>query len=69
MYWSNHFQAYLWVLKGLPIEYLMGSMFVGCLVALAAKGREMVATMTLSLILCAMTAAACVAWVAEHWPW
>lgn len=54
IYWSNHFQAYLWVLKALPIEYLMGSALVGCLVALAAKGREMVATMTLGLILFAM---------------
>jgi hypothetical protein len=56
MYWSNHFQAYRWVLKALPIEYLLGSALVGCLVALAAKGREMVATMTLGLILFAMAA-------------
>jgi hypothetical protein len=33
-------------------------MFVGCAVALGAKGREMVATMTLSLVFCAMTGAA-----------
>lgn len=54
IYWSNHFQAYLWVLRALPIEYLMGSALVGCIVALAAKGREMVTTMTLGLVLFAM---------------
>ena len=62
MYWSNHFQAYLWVLKGLRIEYLIGSAVVGCIVALAAKGREMIATMTLGLVLCAMAVVATV-WV------
>ncbi len=62
MYWSNHFQAYLWVLKGLWIEYLIGSAVVGCIVALAAKGREMIATMTLGLVLCAMAVVATV-WV------
>jgi hypothetical protein len=65
MYWSNHFQAYLWVLRVLPLEYLMGSLFTGCVVGLAAKGREMIATMTLALILCAMSAAAAV-WLAAH---
>ncbi len=54
MYWSNHFHAYLWILKGLWIEYLMGSLFTGCVTALVAKGREMMATMTLALILTAM---------------
>jgi hypothetical protein len=65
MYWSNHFQAYLWVLKGLPLEYLLGSLFTGCVVGLAAKGREMVATITLALILCAMIAAG-VVWLVAH---
>jgi hypothetical protein len=54
MYWSNHFHAYLWVLKGLWIEYLMGSLFTGCVIALVAKRREMAATMTLAIILSAM---------------
>jgi hypothetical protein len=53
-YWSTHFQAYAWLLKGLWIEYLTGSAVVGYIVALAARRREMVATMTLGLILCAM---------------
>ncbi len=54
MYWSNHFHAYLWLLKGLWLEYLMGSLFTGCVIALVAKRREMAATMTLALILSAM---------------
>ncbi len=66
-FWSSHFQVYMWVLKGMLIGHLILSMFVGCVVALAAKGREMVATMTLSLALCAMTGAA-LAWVAKDWP-
>jgi hypothetical protein len=37
------------------------------MVALVAKGREMVATMTLALILCALSGAALV-WVAMHQP-
>jgi hypothetical protein len=64
-YWSAHFQAYLWMLKGmLPAQLILG-MFVGCMVALVAKGREMVATMTLVLVRFASIGAACV-WVATH---
>jgi hypothetical protein len=50
-YWSNHFAAYLWLLKVMWIEYLATSLFTGCMVALLAKGREVVATSTLGLIL------------------
>jgi hypothetical protein len=53
-YWSAHFQAYLWILKGMLIADLILSIFVGCMVALVAKGREMVATVTLVLIQCAL---------------
>jgi len=53
-YWSSHFEVYIWVLYGLPLVHLTGSMLVGCVVAFAAKGREMVATMTLALVLFAM---------------
>ncbi|MFI5381137.1 MAG: permease prefix domain 2-containing transporter [Tepidisphaerales bacterium] len=66
-FWSTHFAAYVWMLKGMPIEHLIASLFVGCVVALAAKGREMVATMTLALVLCALIGAALV-WVAMHRP-
>jgi len=68
-YWSNHFQAYMfWATDGMWIAHLILSMLVGCMVALAAKGREMVATMTLGIVLCAMVGVAYFAWVAKHWP-
>jgi hypothetical protein len=66
-FWSRHFQAYLWVLNGMAIAHLMASLLVGCMVALVAKGREMVATMMLALVFCAMSAAAFL-WVATHGP-
>jgi hypothetical protein len=67
-YWSTHFTTYMfWATDGMLIGHLIGSMLVGCLVALAAKGREMVATTTLSLIHGAMIGAALV-WVAGHGP-
>jgi hypothetical protein len=66
-YWSAHFQAYMWVLNGMPIAHLALSMFVGCIVALVARGREMVATITLALVFSAMIGAAAV-WVALHQP-
>jgi hypothetical protein len=67
MYWSTHFKAYIWMLNGMLIEHLVLSMFVGCVVALAAKGREMIATMTLALVPCALMGGALI-WVATHRP-
>ena len=64
-FWSTHFKAYVWMLNGMPIEHLIGSMFVGFVVALAAKGREMIATTTPALIFCALIGAA-VVWGAMH---
>jgi hypothetical protein len=66
-YWSAHFQAYIWILKGMLPAQLILSMFVGCMVALVAKGREMVATMTLVLVQCALIGTAWV-WAATHRP-
>jgi hypothetical protein len=63
MYWSSHFQAYLWLLRGMLIGHIIASLFVGSIVALAAKGREMAATMTLALIFCAMAGIGCL-WLA-----
>lgn len=62
MYWSAHFQAYLWLLNGLRIEHLVGSLLTGCVVGLVAKGREMVATTTLIFVLCTMILAS-FAWI------
>jgi len=54
MYWSNHFHAYLWVLKALIPTYLLGTFLTGCCVALVTKKREMIATMAMALVLLAM---------------
>lgn len=67
-YWSNHFKAYMfWATDGMLIAHLILSMLVGCMVAVVARGREMVATMALSLILCGMVGFAMVR-VATHQP-
>jgi hypothetical protein len=71
-FWSSHFQAYMWVLNGMMIAHLMASLLVGSMVALAAKGREMVATLTLVLVYCGMggvaLGGAALVWVATHRP-
>ena len=67
-YWSSHFEAYTWVLNGMEFMHFIGSMLVGCVVALAAKGKEMIATMTLALILFAMFIVGFIEWVAVSWP-
>src|SRR6202035_180335 len=46
------FQAYLfWLNNGILIGRLLMSMLIGCIVAVAAKDREIVSTMTLSCLL------------------
>ena len=63
---EHHFNVYVFfATNGIAIGHVIVSMFVGWFVALAAKGREMVATTTLSLVLCAMTVASAYVWVAE----
>jgi hypothetical protein len=66
-FWSTHFQAYSWMLKGMLPAHLIAIMFVGAIVALVAKGREMVATMMLALVLSGLIGAAFV-WVGMHRP-
>jgi hypothetical protein len=56
---EHHFSAYMFFATyGIVIGHVAASLFIGCDVALAARGREMVATMTLALVYCAMTGAA-----------
>ncbi len=63
---EHHFNAYVFfATDGIAIGHVIASMFVGCIVALAANGREMVAVITLGLVLCAMTGAASWVWVAS----
>jgi uncharacterized membrane protein len=56
------------------IETVIASLFIGCIVALAAKRREVVATMTLVAVLCATTTVAVLLSVAKGhssilWMW
>jgi hypothetical protein len=58
-YSSRHYEAYVWLLAyGIPIISITQSLLIGCVVALLARGREMVATMALSLL-----SAATIAWL------
>jgi len=61
LFWSAHFKAYIWMLNGLGIEHFIAFMFVGSVVALVVKGREMVTTMTLGLFLGTMAVAGSIA--------
>lgn len=56
-----------WLNAGILIGYLLVSLLVGCIVAMVAKGREMIATLTLSFARFVLSA---VAWfnVVRHWP-
>ena len=56
-----------WLNTGIRIGNLLVSLFVGCIVAVVAKAKEMVATLTLSVLLFAQTV---VAWlnVVSHLP-
>ena len=63
IYWSTHFRTYVFLATdGMTIAHLLAALVVGSIVGLVAKGREMVAAMTLALVVCAMIGAALV-WV------
>jgi hypothetical protein len=52
---DHHFNAYVFFATyGIAIGHVITSLLVGCVVGLAAKGREMVATMILTLVFGAM---------------
>jgi CDP-diglyceride synthetase len=53
-FWSGHFSTYIWLLNGMLILHFIALIFVGCVVALAARGKEMVAATMLSLVLGAL---------------
>ena len=63
-YWSTHFEIYMfWATGGMLIAHLIASVFIGCLVASATKRREMVATVTLALVLGALGIIASLVWL------
>jgi len=56
---EHHFSTYRFLAStGIDIGHILVFLFVGCVVALGAKGREMVATMMLGLIFGAMAVTA-----------
>jgi hypothetical protein len=58
-YSNRQYETYVWLLTyGIPIISITQSLLIGCVVAVLARGREMVATMTLGLL-----RAATIAWV------
>jgi hypothetical protein len=54
-YWSNHFHAYMFLATdGMLISHLIAVTLVGSTIALAAKGKEMLAPTALALVLAGM---------------
>jgi hypothetical protein len=50
-YSSRHYEAYVWLLAyGIPMVSITQSLLIGCVVALLARGREMVAAIAVSLL-------------------
>ena len=63
---EHHFDAYVFFsTDGIALGHVIASMFVGSIVAIAAKGREMIVTMTLALVGAAMVGSAYVVLVAR----
>jgi len=58
----------LWLNTSILIGRLLMSLIIGCFVALAAKGREMAATMTLGLVVGTSVGVFLVVGVLRHWP-
>jgi hypothetical protein len=65
--YDHHFKVYAFFAStGIGICHVFSLLFVGCVVALAARGREMAATTTLSLIYGAMIGLALLVWMTER---
>jgi Fe2+ transport system protein B len=65
-YWSTHFKAYMFcATDGMFIAHVIASVFVGCIVALAVRGRELVATVMLAVVLGMLGFAASLVWLAR----
>jgi integral membrane sensor domain MASE1 len=65
--YDHHFRVYAFFAStGIGIGHVFAFLFVGCVVALAARGREMVASATLGLIYGAMIGVALLVWMTER---
>jgi hypothetical protein len=63
---DKHFNTYVFfATTGIDIGYVIVFLWVGCVIALVAKGREMAAAITLSLIFAGMAGVALFAWAAS----
>jgi vacuolar-type H+-ATPase subunit I/STV1 len=67
-YYPNLETYLFWLNTSILIGRLLMSLFIGCFVAAVAKGREIVATMTLGFIWMAMVVKAILVLVTRHWP-
>ena len=56
------------IVYGDLVGHFLLSLFIGCIVALAVKGREMVAALTLAFVLWVPTMALLLVWLARHGP-
>lgn len=67
---EHHYSVYvLFATYGIAIGHIVASLSVGCIVALVARSKEMVATIGLVLVFFIMTAAAVPVWIAtRHTP-
>ncbi len=64
--YDHHFNVYMFFAStGIDIGHVVTFLFVGCVVALCAKGREMAATLTLGLIFGAMAVVGCLVTLAR----
>lgn len=67
---DSHFDTYVaFATYGVAIAHVMTSMLVGCFVALIAQRKEMIATITLVVLLVGMTIAASLVWVTRGNAW
>ena len=67
-YYANLDAYVFWLNTSILIGRLLMSLFIGCIVAAAAKGKEMVAAMTLGLVWAAMAGVGILVLVTRHWP-
>lgn len=64
--YEHHFGAYMfWMTDGIDLGHIVLAGLVGSIIALAARGREMITTITLASVGCVMTATALVVWMSH----
>jgi hypothetical protein len=66
--YENHFDIYVFFATyGIGIGHALRALITGSIIAMAAKGRELVVTLTLALLLSAMLIAAWLHSINSHW--